>query len=148
MGQYDFTTRWLIDSDAEPVWDAIADFERWPSWWTSVQRVREVEPGAYAIAWRSRLPYELEFTMHVTRSERPRVIEGHTDGELRGGGVCTLSEPAGGTLVSYAWNVATTRGWMNALAPAARPVFVWNHDHVMRTGGEGIGRLLDTRVTS
>lgn len=148
MGNYEFRTTWLIDSPVDAVWDAIADFERWPSWWTSVQRVRPEGEDAYAIAWRSRLSYELEFTMRVTRSERPRVIEGRTDGELAGTGVCTLSEPGSGTLVTYDWDVRTTRAWMNAIAPLARPVFAWNHDEVMRAGGRGIGRLLDTTVTS
>jgi hypothetical protein len=31
---------------------------------------------------------------------------------------------------------------MNLLAPIARPVFGWNHDYVMRNGGEGLARLL------
>ena len=38
----------------------------------------------------------------------------------------------------YEWNVATTKAWMNLLAPLARPVFEWNHDWVMARGGEGI----------
>jgi hypothetical protein len=31
---------------------------------------------------------------------------------------------------------------MNLLAPVARPIFAWNHDYVMRNGGEGLARLL------
>ena len=31
---------------------------------------------------------------------------------------------------------------MNLLAPIARPVFAWNHDWVMKRGGEGLSRLL------
>ena len=34
--------------------------------------------------------------------------------------------------------MATTKAWMNLLAPVARPVFEWNHDWVMARGGEGI----------
>jgi hypothetical protein len=30
------------------------------------------------------------------------------------------------------------------LAPAVRPLFAWNHDVVMRWGGEGLARLLGT----
>jgi hypothetical protein len=40
----------------------------------------------------------------------------------------------------------TTRAWMNALAPAARPVFAWNHHVIMRWGGKGIARLLRWRL--
>lgn len=42
----------------------------------------------------------------------------------------------------YEWDVRTTQWWMNALAPLARPVFAWNHDYVMRQGGEGLRRRL------
>jgi hypothetical protein len=48
--------------------------------------------------------------------------------------------------VVYEWNVATTRPWMNVLAPITRPVFAWNHDWVMRNGGEGLARLLTCRL--
>jgi hypothetical protein len=37
---------------------------------------------------------------------------------------------------------------MNLLAPLARPVFAWNHDVVMRWGGEGLARLLGTRLVA
>ena len=42
------------------------------------------------------------------------------------------------TAVTYEWNVSTTKTWMNLLAPVARPVFAYNHDMVMRWGGEGL----------
>jgi hypothetical protein len=35
---------------------------------------------------------------------------------------------------------------MNRLAPLARPVFGWNHDVVMRWGGEGLARRLGGRL--
>ena len=57
-----------------------------------------------------------------------------------------LFEEDGVTAVTYEWNVHTTRAWMNALAPIARPIFAVNHDFVMRNGGEGLARLLGTRL--
>ena len=35
---------------------------------------------------------------------------------------------------------------MNALGPVARPVFEYNHDVVMRWGGEGLARRLGVRL--
>jgi hypothetical protein len=35
---------------------------------------------------------------------------------------------------------------MNLMAPLLRPVFEWNHDWVMRRGGEGISQLLGCRL--
>ena len=50
------------------------------------------------------------------------------------------------TAVTYEWNVGTTKPWMNALGPVARPVFEYNHDVVMRWGGEGLARRVGGRL--
>jgi hypothetical protein len=52
----------------------------------------------------------------------------------------------GVTAVLYEWDVRTTRAWMNALAPVARPLFTRSHDRVMRQGGEGLARRLGARL--
>jgi hypothetical protein len=149
VARYSFLTTWLLSGPIEPIWDAIYASERWPEWWKGVTWVREVEPGredgvdkVFDIAWRSRLPYDLEFRTRVTRVERPHVMEGQASGELTGTGRWRLFEAAGATAVVYEWDVETTKRWMNLLAPLARPVFAWNHDWVMTSGGRGLARLL------
>jgi len=76
--------------------------------------------------------------MSVAGSVMPSRLEARATGELAGTGRWTLTSADGGTLVRYDWDVRTTRRWMNLLAPAARPVFRWNHDELMREGGEGL----------
>jgi len=150
VARYSFLTTWLVGAPIEPVWDAIYGSERWPEWWKGVTWVREVEPGGengvgkvFDIAWRSRLPYDLDFRTTVTRVERPHVMEGRATGELTGEGRWRLFEAKGVTAVMYEWNVDTTKRWMNLLAPIARPFFAWNHDWVMASGARGLARLLD-----
>jgi hypothetical protein len=92
--------------------------------------------------WKSRLPYRLEFEMRTTEVGRPRYMEGHASGELAGTGRWRLFEDAGMTAVIYDWDVRTTARWMNLLAPLARPIFAWNHNYVMRSGGECLSRHL------
>src|SRR3954451_3888498 len=92
--------------------------------------------------WRSRLPYTLEFDVRTTRVDRPFLVEGTAQGELAGVGRWRLFEGGGATAVTYEWLVDTTARWMNVLAPLARPVFAWNHDLVMRNGGEGLAARL------
>jgi hypothetical protein len=96
--------------------------------------------------WKSRLPYRLEFDTRITRVERPHMMEGQATGELAGTGRWQLFEEEGVTAAVYDWNVRTTAPLMNLLAPLARPVFKWNHDVVMRWGGEGIADLLGARL--
>ena len=121
----------------------------WPKWWRGVLSVEQLEPGDstglgayYRIVMRSALPYRLIFNVRTTRLVRPTIIEAVSDGELKGVGLWTLSVQPAGTAIRYDWNVDTTKRWMQALAPIARPVFEWNHDVVMRWGREGLERRL------
>ena len=153
MAEYRFLTTWLLDADRERVWDAIYESERWPEWWKGVletERLAEGDEdgvGQYGrYVWKSRLPYKLEFFVLTTKVDRPHLLEGEASGELAGIGRWRLFEQGGVTAVIYEWNVRTTRAWMNALSPVARPVFAVNHDWVMRNGGEGLARLLGANL--
>jgi len=153
MAEYAFLTTWLLECGREPVWEAIHDQERWPQWWRGVEEAEEVKAGENGdvgsvsrLVWKSLLPYRVEFEVTTARVERPHLLEGHAVGELEGVGRWRLYEQDGVTAVLYEWNVATTKPWMNAMAPLLRPAFEWNHDWVMRRGGEGISKLLGCRL--
>lgn len=154
MAHYEFVTTWQLDAPIEQVFDVLRDSERYPVWWKGVKQVQVLVPGseegigaASRFTWRSVLPYSLSFDLHVTRVEEPRVIEGQARGELSGTGIWMLSErDGGGTKVVYDWRVRTTKAWMNAFGPLARPAFVWNHDVVMKQGARGLAALLGARL--
>jgi hypothetical protein len=153
MAEYRFLTTWLLESPREPVWDAIYDQARWPEWWRGVEEVEEVRPGedgglgsVSRMVWKSLLPYRVGFQVTTTQVERPRLLQADAVGELAGIGRWRLIEEGGITAVLYEWNVATTKRWMNLIAPIARPVFEWNHDWVMSRGAEGIANLLGCRL--
>jgi hypothetical protein len=154
MADYAFLTTWLLESPRQPVWEALHDQESWPSWWRGVEEAVELsrppdggDVGTVVrMAWKSLLPYRVEFEVTTTRVEHPHLLEGHAVGELEGIGRWRLYEQDGITAVLYEWNVTTTKAWMNALAPLLRPAFEWNHDWVMARGGEGIAQLLGCRL--
>jgi hypothetical protein len=156
VADYRFLTAWLIEAPVAPVWDAIHDAEGWPEWWPGVESVEELDAGDGELKvgsvsrqrWRSRLPYAIEFESRTLRVERHALIEGVTVGELDGLGVWRLFDRDGVTAVLYQWEVRTTRPWMNLLAPAMRPAFRWNHDAVMRGGGEGLARRVGGRLVA
>jgi hypothetical protein len=151
MAEYHFVSIWQIQAPIGRVWDEIYHAERWPSWWKYVVAVDELEPGAadgvgkrQRWLFRTRMPYTLAFESRLTSVQAPSMLEAQATGELQGTGRWTLSSADGGTLVRYDWDVRTTRLWMNLLAPVARPVFNWNHDELMRAGGESLARRLGT----
>lgn len=154
MAEYHFVSIWPINAPIERVWEEIHHAERWPSWWKYVAGVEELEPGAadgtgkrMRLLFRTRLPYTLGFDVRVTRVQPPSELEAEATGELAGTGRWTLTPVAGGTLVRYNWDIRTTRRWMNLLAPVARPVFRWNHDELMRAGGQSLARRLGADLT-
>jgi hypothetical protein len=109
--------------------------------------VTTLEPDErYRIAWRSRIPYQLEFDFTVRELDEPRSMSGEATGALAGTGHWRLFEQDGITAVTYERDVRTTKRWMNLIAPVARPVFADNHDVVMRGGGEGLARRLDCNL--
>ena len=149
---YRFLSTWCLAAPIEAVWEAIWGAERWPEWWPAVERATKVRDGdendvgsIWRYTWRSPLPYTLELESETTRVERPYVIEGLSRGDLVGAGRWRLFEGKG-TAATYEWTVRTTKPWMSALSPVARPVFRWGHDRVMREGGEGLARHLGTRL--
>jgi uncharacterized protein YndB with AHSA1/START domain len=149
MATYRFLTTWLLAAPREAAWAVLQEAERWPAWWRGVRRVATLDPGdaervgsRYRVAWRSRIPYDLEFDFTVRRLEAPRLMEGEAAGQLSGTGCWRLFEQDGVTAVVYDWDVRTASRWMNLAAPLARRVFEYNHDVVMRWGGEGLARQL------
>ena len=153
MAAYSFLTTWCFDAPIGPVWNLISALERYPEWWRGVESVTELEPGGEhgvgalsRLAWRSKLPYTLEFDVRVTRAEPPYLLQGQASGALEGVGICRLYEGAAGTAIVYSWDVSTTRRWMNRLSPIARPAFTWNHDYVMRQGAHGLATQLGANL--
>ena len=149
MAEYHFVSTWQIQAPIEQVWDEIFHSERWPDWWKYVVGVEELEPGdadgvgkRQRLLFRTRLPYTLGFDVRVTHVQPPSELAAEATGELTGTGRWTLTPADGGTLVRYYWDIRTTKRWMNLLAPVARPAFQWNHDELMREGGESLARRL------
>jgi hypothetical protein len=149
VAEYHFVSTWQIQAPIERVWEEIYHAERWPGWWKHVAGVDVLEPGGadgagrrLRLLFRTRLPYTLGFDVCLTRIQPPSELVAEAAGELEGTGRWTLSPADGGTLVRYDWDIRTTRWWMNLLAPVARPAFQWNHDELMREGGESLARRL------
>jgi hypothetical protein len=150
---YRFLTSWLLAASRTAAWEVLQEPECWPEWWRGVVRVSELDGGdaervgsRYRIAWRSRIPYELEFDFTVRKVDPPCCMEGDAVGDLEGRGRWLLFERDGVTAVLYDWQVATSKPWMNLAAPVARRVFEYNHDVVMRWGGEGLAKRLGAEL--
>lgn len=128
---YRFPHPWLFDAPREPVWGVVYDAAHWPEWWRGVRRTEIVEPG------------------DERGEEPPSLLVGRARGELTGTGTWRFYESELGTASTWEWQVATTREWMNAAGPLARPIFAMEPppDHAVGRRGRGAAnRLSDARV--
>jgi Polyketide cyclase / dehydrase and lipid transport len=156
MGKvYKFVTVWKIEAPVEKVWDAITDSLKWPEWWKGVEKVVELEKGdadgigsLRRYTWKSALPYRLSFDMRLTKMEKYKYLEGDALGELQGKGIWHFKQDGNITTIRYNWDVSTTKAWMNLVSPLLKPAFEWNHDYVMKSGGEGLAKLLGAKRLS
>jgi uncharacterized protein YndB with AHSA1/START domain len=153
MTDYAFATTWVLEAPIDRVWATLGDVERWRTWFPAIRRVTLIEPGGpdgqggvLEVAARASLPYDLVVRVRASRIEAPRLLELTAVGDLDGSGRWTLAEEEGVTTARFEWHVATTKPWMNALAPAARPVFALNHDLAMTAAGRGLARTLGVRL--
>jgi hypothetical protein len=153
MSAYEFVTIWRISAPVDRVWEEIYHSENWPSWWRGVVEVSELKKGGdlgvgsvRRYKWKSLLPYTLTFNVETVRVEPMTIIEGVASGELEGRGVWSISEKDDVTVARYDWQVSTSKPWMNAIAPIAKPVFRWNQDVIMGWGADGLSRKLGVRV--
>lgn len=152
--EYRLVTIWHIEAPLEAVCAAISHSLAWPQWWRNVESVEELVPGdALGIGsvrryiWRGRLPYRLAFDIRVVGAELLTFVEGVASGDVEGRGRWSFTTDGRLTHVRFDWQVRTTSSWMNLLAPLARPLFRWNHEAIMRCGGESLARRLNTRAT-
>src|SRR4051812_31851026 len=141
---YEFVDEWDVAAPPEAVFDALADARSYPVWWKPVYIGVEAPDGPPAVGhvsrqhFKGRLPYHLHTETKTVRLERPHVIEGETEGDLRGRGVWTLTGANGGTHVRFDWRVSADRPLLRALSPLLRPALRWNHNWAIARAREGL----------
>lgn len=155
MGAYRFVTTWRLAAPADEVWEALHDAEAYPRWWPGFEDVEVLQAGTrdgvgrrVRITMRGRLPYRLQFEVVGREAQKPDLAVLDATGALQGSGRWELCHDAGVTTMTYSWQVATTKAWMNVVEPFARPAFIVNHHAAMRRGAEGLARHLGSRLLS
>jgi uncharacterized protein YndB with AHSA1/START domain len=155
--QYHFVSEYVFRGDPESLWRALGDVEAWPSWWPWLKRVERLRDGigvehvgaAYRSTVRAPAGYGFVYSATVVDVERLRRIDLHVAGDIVGRGrflVGTL--PSGELTLSFTWLVSTTKRWMSAVAPMARPMFAWNHDRMMKAFGVGLAEAAGLELRS
>lgn len=150
---YRFRTVWWTAAAPEPIWEALADYAAWPTWWRGIQHVEVVrrgdESGVGTVLrqrWRSRVPYTLVLDLEMVRIESRRLLDGRASGDLLGSCAWTLAPANGGTEIHFNVDAGLGRWWMNLPIPFAPRVVRANFETLMNWGRRGLAQRLGMPV--
>ena len=151
--EFHIPTSWRVRGSAPRVYEILSTPEDFVRWWPEVYlRVREVRPGhanglgrVIELHTKGKLPYTLSWQAEVLAVDKPRAMSIRASGDLDGCGEWRFRQDGDFVDIDYQWTVYVRKGWMAALAPLLRPVFVANHRWAMQRGLEGLQRELARR---
>lgn len=150
---YRFQTLWWTPAAIDTVWETLARYAAWTTWWRGIRKVEVVRQGdesgvgtVLRQGWRSWLPYTLVFDLEMIRLESRRVLEGRASGDLEGICKWTVTPVNGGTEIRFEVNARTGRWWMSLPVPFVPQIIRANFETIMRWGREGLERTLGVPV--
>jgi hypothetical protein len=153
MPSYRFLTVWRTTALTSRVWEALADYAKWPTWWRGIRSVEVLRRGAESGVgtvlrqrWRSRLPFTLTFDLEMLAIEDGKLIHGRASGDLDGSCTWTLAQAGGGTELRFEVDIRTARWWMNLPIPLASRVVRASFETIMGWGRQGLARSLGVPV--
>lgn len=130
----------------------MIDLKSWPDWWRYVDSVIERHIGddsgvdsQYQFIWSTCLPYKLTFDLRTRKIIPYQLITFDAKGDLNGKGSCKLIEKDNCTLIQFQWDVDTHKPWMSIASILFKPVFVWNHSRVMKSGEQSFIERLNVK---
>jgi uncharacterized membrane protein len=143
LHRYRFRKVWRVGAPPGEVFEALHDVETWPRWWREIREVDRLDDDRARTRIRSVLPYDLHLVLTRTRDDADAlVLETAIEGDLVGFARFRLRPEDSGTRLLYEQEVEVTKPVMRWLAPLARPLFIANHEAMMRSGEAGLRRFV------
>jgi hypothetical protein len=141
--RYRFSNVWPGRADAGEVLKALVDVGSYPSWWTDVREVRQVDEDSGYARCRAVLPYALNLRLRrVEEDPENGRLRGDIGGDLVGGVGAVVSGHGEWTVVRISQEVTLAKEPLSWFEPLLRPVLRANHAVMMRRGQRGLRRLL------
>jgi len=151
---YRFATVFTIDVEPRRIWDAVTDPEGWigsypdiEDWQMSARGGADHIGDRYRIVHRVAGPLSLYYTMEVVAGRAPDRMAWRVTGDVAGTGTWELEELDGVTDVRFTWEVATTRRWMNVMAPLIRRQMVREYRRSTATAINALADHVDGRAS-
>lgn len=148
MSQYQFFTRWEVESTPEEVYRILEDVNILCDWWPSVyldlQVLEKGQPGGvgkhvalYTKGW---LPYTLKWAFVVTETSFPTGFSLQAIGDFEGRGIWRFQAipDTNRCEITYDWRISAEKPLLKYLSFLLKPLFAANHHWAMRQGGKSL----------
>lgn len=151
MPTFHFHHTWQLGAAPDPVFDALADVERYAAWWPQVRTVERIDDEAGRTDIRSFLPYTLHLVLRREVQDRSaghlRVavsgdLEGWCEWRIRAGGNGSGDNASGETIAEFDQEAILTPTLLARTARVAGPLLRANHGWMMRSGRAGLAAYL------
>lgn len=149
---YSFQSTWTIDAPPKEVWRVLtATPFSWPDWWPELNDVHDMKlapnlaGSSFSCTWKAPIGYRLKSDIIIGDIVYLESVTIHAHGDLLGTVICRIHDEDGKTRLEIDWQVVTTKPWMNRLTFLLRPLFVWSHHAVMRSGEHGLRNYIKSR---
>lgn len=151
--RYRFLTVWWATTEIDRVWEILANYAAWHTWWRGIQNVEVIRSGdesgvgtVLRMRWRSRVPYTLVFDLEMLRIETGSLLYGRAHGDLEGTCRWTVAPIDDETELRFTVDVRTARWWMNLPIPFTSSIVRASFKTIMDWGREGLERALGVPV--
>lgn len=130
---------WAFAASADQVWAALADTQRFGSWWPWLRRFDAADGLAVGAEWRCvikpPLPYTVSFRLSIDDVRSPEHVVATVCGDLSGHARIDVT-PQGGEACTLRLRstLRPIRRPLVALGIVAGPLARWGHDWVLDTG--------------
>src|SRR5690606_15509002 len=129
---YHFINEWKLQAGIDTVFNTVKNSKAWPAWWSSIQKVKELQAGdddsignirQYTI--KSPIGYKLKFNLKLTDYIENSLVKGEATGDLIGSGAWFFYKNKDTTTVKIIWDVTPAVGWMNSFRFIIAPILKW-----------------------
>jgi hypothetical protein len=145
MRVFTFSQTWHVPATVEPVYQALADVDRYPTWWPQVREVERIDERSGHARVRSLLPYTLNLVL-TREIEDPttQLLRVQITGDLDGWSQWQLEASPAGTTAHYTQQATVTARGLEHLVPLASPILRANHSWMMSAGERGLRAFLES----
>jgi hypothetical protein len=140
MSTFRFHHEWPLPAPATQVFAALADVERYATWWPQVRSSARIDSESGSTTIRSFLPYTLELVLRrEVEDQGSGMLRVAVHGDLEGWCQWVVREtPGAGCVAEFDQEAAVTPPLLARTAAVTGPLLRANHAWMMRSGRAGL----------